>query len=114
MHTGPFIGDGYLTDDNSTKGYKSIRFTPKLAKPGTYEVRLAYSALENRASNTPVTVYHAGGTKTVRVDQRKKAPIDGLFLSLGTFRLDDKSSIVVANTETDGYVVVDAVQLLAK
>ncbi len=113
-HTGPFIGDGYLTDDNTAKGYKSIRFTPKLARPGLYEVRLAYSALGNRASNTPVTIRHAGGTKTVQVDQRKKAPIDGLLLSLGTFSLDETSSIIVGTAGTDGYVIVDAVQLLAK
>jgi hypothetical protein len=113
-HTGPFIGDGYLTDDNTSKGHKSIRFASRSAKPGTYEVRLAYSALANRASNTPVTVYHSGGTKTVLVDQRKKAPIDGLFLSLGTFEFDRKSIVVVTNADTDGYVIVDAVQLLAK
>ena len=42
-------------------------------------------------------------TKRVRIDQRAKPPIDGILLSLGTFDL---------NADTDGYVVVDAVQLL--
>jgi len=111
-HTGPFIGDGYLHDGNTAKAEKSIRLRPKLAQPGRYEVRFAYSALENRASNTPVTVIHAGGSKTVRIDQRQKPPIDGLTISLGTFELDGKSAIVVANADTDGYVVVDAIQLI--
>jgi hypothetical protein len=31
---------------------------------------------------------------------------------LGTFRLDTRSSLTVSNAGTDGYVVVDAVQLL--
>ena len=111
-HTGPFLGDGYLTDDNKAQGQKSVRFALKLAKPGKYEVRLAYSALANRASNTPVTIHYAGGDETLRIDQRKKAPIDGLFLPLGTFDLDEKSSVVVTNADANGYVVIDAVQLL--
>ncbi len=111
-HTGPYIGNGYLTDDNTAKGSKAIRFHPKLSKPGKYEIRLAYSALQNRASNTPVTVRHAGGAKTVQIDQRRKAPVDGLLFPLGTFDLDEKSVIEVTTGGTDGYVVIDALQLL--
>ena len=110
-HTPPYIGDGYFTDDNNAKGSKSIRFEPKLSKPGKYELRLAYSALSNRASNTPVTVNASGGAKTIRIDQRRKPPVDGLFFPLGTFLLDENSTIVVGNAGTDGYVVVDALQL---
>ncbi|HUT10236.1 MAG TPA: FAD-dependent oxidoreductase [Thermoguttaceae bacterium] len=113
-HTGPYIGDGYLTDNNEGKGEKSIRFLPKLAKPGKYEIRFAYSALANRASNTLVTVHAAEESKSVRVNQRERPPIDGLFFPLGTFDLDAASSIVVSNAEADGYVIVDAVQLIAK
>jgi len=113
-HTGPYIGDGYLTDGNQGRGEKSIRFLPKLAEPGRYEVRLAYSALANRATNTLVTVHAAGQSKSVRVDQRERPPIDGLFFPLGTFDLDAASSIVVSNADADGYVIVDAVQLIAK
>ncbi len=113
-HTGPFIGDGYLTDGNRAKGSKAIRFTTKHVKPGKYEVRVAYSALANRASNTPITVAHADGSQTRRIDQRKKAPIDGLFFSLGVFPLNEKSTIVITNAQTDGYVIIDAIQLLPK
>ena len=109
---GPFIEDGYLHDDKSGKGSKSITFRPNLERPGTYEVRLSYVAATNRASNTPVTIRHAGGTKTVRINQRQKPPIEGLFFSLGKFALDGKSSISVSNAETEGYVVVDALQLI--
>lgn len=113
-HTGPFIGDGYLHDGNTAKAQKSIRFQPRMSKPGKYEVRLAYSALGNRATNTPVTVRHAGGSKTVRIDQRRTPPIDSLFISLGVFELDERSAVIVTNADTDGYVVVDAVQLIPK
>jgi hypothetical protein len=50
-HVRSFIGDGYLTDDNTGKGEKTITFTPMLPKMGRYEVRLAYTHLANRANN---------------------------------------------------------------
>jgi len=113
-HTGPFIGNGYITDDNTDKGAKSVTFTPAVPKAGTYEIRFAYSALANRASNTPVTITTPQGSKTVRVNQRNRPPIDGLFVSLGRFKLDAgaRISIVVGNADTDGYVIVDAIQIL--
>lgn len=113
-HTGPFIAEGYITDDNTGKGAKSVTFTSTAAKAGTYEIRFAYSALANRASNTPVTITTPQGSKTIRVNQRKKAPIDGMLLPLGRFKLDAgaRISIVVGNADTDGYVIVDAIQIL--
>ena len=113
-HTAPFLGPDYLTDGNQQKGEKSVCFRPRLKKAGTYEVRLAYSALNNRASNTPVTIRTSRGPVTVRVDQRRPPEIDGLFHALGTFPLEagDAATIVVANAETDGYVIVDALQII--
>ena len=109
-----FVGDGYLHDGNAEKGAKSIRFTPNLPQAGKYELRIAYSALNNRATNTPITIYASGGPQTVRIDQRVKPPIDGLFLSLGTFRFDAAGAarIEISNADTDGYVVVDALQII--
>ncbi|MBL9130729.1 MAG: DUF1549 domain-containing protein, partial [Verrucomicrobiaceae bacterium] len=48
-HFGPFIGDGYVSDNNEGKGEKTITYTPKLPKAGRYEVRVAYNAGPNRA-----------------------------------------------------------------
>jgi hypothetical protein len=113
-HSTPFIGDGYLTDGNSEKGQKSVCFRPNVPKAGTYEVLLAYTALNNRATNTPVTIRTSRGEKTVLVNQRVTPKIGGLFHSLGTFEMDagNATSIVISNAGADGYVVVDAVQLL--
>ena len=108
----PYVGDGYLHDGNTGKGDKSIRFDLGGVTPGLYEVRLAYVPHTNRASNTPVTVHFTGDTKRLRIDQRAKPPLAGLLLPLGTFKLDAKSALVVSNTDTDGYVIVDAVQLV--
>jgi len=40
--------------------------------------------------------------------------IEGLFHSLGRFDLDagDATSIVISNAGTDGYVIVDAIQII--
>ncbi len=113
-YTTPFIGDGYLTDGNAGKGAKSIRFRPNLPKAGVYEVRLAYGAENNRATNTPVTIHTSHGEKTVVVNQRRAPEIGGLLHSLGRFELDagGATSIVISNADTDGYVVVDAIQIV--
>jgi hypothetical protein len=111
--SGRYLGQGYLTDRNTEKGKKSLRFRPRLPQSGRYEIRLAYSAYNNRASNTPITVHTSSGEKKVRVDQRREPVINGLFTSLGTFDLDrNTAEIVVSNDGTDGYVVVDGIQLI--
>lgn len=50
----------------------------------------------------------------VLVNQSQPPPIDGLFISLGTFRFEaDNESLVTIETKgTDGHVIVDAVQFI--
>jgi hypothetical protein len=107
---GKYLAGGFLHDNNQDKGDSWLEFHPDVS--GRFEVRLAYVAFANRATNVPVTVTHVGGQTTVHVNQRLQPPIDGQFVSLGTFQLDDRSAIRIANTATDGYVVVDGLQLV--
>ncbi len=109
-----FFGSGYLHDANEEKGNKTLTFTPKVRKSGRYEVRLAYVPASNRATNVPVTVFSADGEVVVKVDQTVPPPIDGIFVSLGTYRFLDSGEgfVLVSNAGTDGHVVVDALQLL--
>lgn len=113
-HSKPFVGDHYLTDGNSGKGAKSVVFRPKIAKSGTYEIRLAYTALGNRATNVLVTIRTACGERKVLVNQRCVPEIDGLFHSLGRFELEagNLTTITISNDGTEGYVIVDAIQIL--
>jgi hypothetical protein len=110
----PFVGVGYRHDGNKDRGKQSATFVPDIPKAGKYEVRLAYTANPNRAANMAVGVGYAGGTKVIKIDQRKKPPIDGLWVSLGVFEFEKgKGALVrVDNTGADGYVVVDAIQWL--
>jgi len=107
----PFVDTGYRHDGDAGKGALSARFEAKLER-GRYEVRLAYTAHPNRASNVPVRVVHAGGSTDARVDQRRQPPVDGLTASLGEFDFDDTAAVVVSNTGTDGHVIIDAVQFV--
>ena len=66
----------------------------------------------NRATNVPVTIQHAGGELKTSLNQRKTPAIDRTWQSLGRFRFDKEAAISISNAGTDGYVVIDAVQLL--
>ncbi|NQV24946.1 MAG: FAD-dependent oxidoreductase [Rhodopirellula sp.] len=113
--TGTWVGREYRHDGNKSDGRSTARFEAKL-KPGRYEVRLAYSHNGNRASNVPVVIHHAGGDEKVVVNQRKVPEIDKLFVSLGEFDFaaDTPAVVTISNQGTDGYVIIDAVQWLAK
>jgi hypothetical protein len=113
-HTRSYIGEGYLSDDNTDKGEKTVTFTPMLPKMGRYEVRLAYSHLGSRANNVRITVFHADGEDNVFVDETEAPPIDGRFVSLGKFRFekDGAGYVLISNEGTTGYVTVDALQFL--
>ncbi len=113
---GPYVGDGYYHDGNSDKGTTRCRFVPEIRTAGRYEVRIAYTAHPNRASNVPVTIRHADGTTTVRVDQRKPPAHRRLFEPVGTYRFSPTGEtwVEITNEGTDGHVIVDAVQWVAR
>jgi hypothetical protein len=122
QYTGEWVGSSssggvqgmYHHDGNEAKGTKSARFEARVPKDGQYEVRFAYATAPNRATNVPVKVTHADGEQTVTVNEKQTPTLDKAFVSLGKFRFTaDKPVVVtVTNEGTDGYVVVDAVQLL--
>lgn len=109
---GPFVGAGYLHDEH--EGAKAARFEVVLPKAGRYEVRLSYSPSGNRATNVPVTVHDASGQRTVKINQRQTPPVAKAFVSLGvyTFGPDQPATVTISNTDTDGHVIVDAIQFL--
>ncbi|MDB4687633.1 xanthan lyase [Akkermansiaceae bacterium] len=114
-HTPPYVGIGYLHDQNSDKGKKSVTWTPNIPKAGKYEVRLSHCYNVRRATNTPVTIVHASGKTTIRINQQEVPKHGKLFRSLGVFKFKKgkAGSITISNKGTDGkYVIADAIQLL--
>lgn len=114
-HTPPYLGIGYLHDQKSDKGKKSVTWTPNFTKAGRYEVRISHCYNSRRSTNTPVTIVHATGNTTIRINQQNVPKHGKLFRSLGVFEFKKgkSGSVTISNEGTDGkYVIADAVQLL--
>jgi hypothetical protein len=115
-HTPPYVGLGYIHDMKAGKGTKSVTFTPDLPKAGWYEVRLAHCYNVRRSTKAPVTVHHADGDTTLRINQQEEPPHGKLFRTLGTFRFEAGRGgrVRVSNegTEENKVVIADAVQFL--
>lgn len=110
----PHIGTGYLHDDQRGDGRSQAVFRFKAPKSGSYDLRMAYSAHESRVRKLPLVV-QSGETKTELIaDQSKALPKGEAFRSIGTVKLsaDLESTIIVTNQNTEGFVILDALQLL--
>lgn len=108
-----YVGVGYLHDGDSEKGEKSVRWELTAPATGLHELRLGYSAHSNRATNVPVVLSVNGVISELKINQKKPPAVDGLFDSLGKYELrkGDQIVVTVSNKASDGYVVVDALQL---
>lgn len=115
-HTPPYVGLGYLHDQKAGKGEKSVTFTPNIPKTGRYEVRIAHCYNVRRSTTTPITIHHADGDTTIRINQQETPEHGKLFRTLGTFRFEAGRSgwVRVSNdgTEPNKVAIADAVQWL--
>jgi len=109
-----YIGSGYANDGNQGKGAKQAVFVIPIKESGKYEVRFGYTALANRASNVPVVVTASDGEHRYTVNEQRKPAIEGALHKLGvhSFVAGRPAQVTVYTNGTDGYVVVDAVQLV--
>ncbi len=108
------FGTGYAHDDNKTKGKKSITFRASLPENGTYEVRVAYNAADNRAASVPITIEARDGIHHLTLDQTRRPQIGGLFQSIGQFDFEKggRVNVIIETTGSKGYVIADAVQFI--
>ena len=106
----PFVGAGYLHDSNAGDGALALTFNVKLDEPGRYRIKLLYPPNKNRATNTPVTIRNAGGNNTfIKTINQQNPPA---WLLDAPFDLPAQFTVTVSNKDTDGYVVIDALQLV--
>lgn len=110
----PHIGTGYLHDDNRADGQSIAIFRFKAPASGRYDLRMAYSAHATRATRVPLTIQTSGRTTELTVDQTRPLPAGEAFRSIGTLELtrDTETIITLSNRGTDGFVILDALQLL--
>ena len=75
---------------------------------------MTYSAHETRAKNVPVAVSSGTHSKSIEVDQTSPLPDGKAFREIGTVDLeaDTETVIQITNSNTVGFVVLDALQLL--
>lgn len=110
----PHIGTGYVHDDKRGDGQSSAIFRFKVSKAGKYDLRMAYSAHETRAKKVTVTIQSGERKIELTVDQTQPLPKGEVFRSVGKIELegDAESTITLSNTGTDGFVILDAFQLI--
>ncbi len=110
----PHIGTGYLHDDKRGDGQSSAVFRFKAPKAGKYDLRMAYSAHETRAKKVPVTIQSSKRKTYLAVDQTLPLPKGEAFRSIRTIELtsDTETVITIINAYTDGFVILDALQLI--
>ena len=114
-HTPPYVGLGYLHDQKSGKGNKSVTYRPTLPKSGLYEVRLSHCYNIRRSTNTRITINHEDGEAVLKINQQQVPEHKKLFRTLGYFRFSKGKVgwLKISTDETDGkYVIADAVQFI--
>jgi len=110
-------GDYYLGTHWAFKGNGESRaiFTPDVPKSGRYTVYVYFGPDpgSDHASNEPITIRSAGGTRTVRVDTRPQNNHSAKWVKIGTYRFSAgrKSTITLTNN-ADGNVLADAIKLI--
>ena len=115
----PHIGRGYIYSgkkDDRTKGdgKATATFRFQAPKSGRYQLLMAYSAHETRAKNVPFSVSSGSHRKDFVVDQTVSLPNGKHFRPVDTVDLvaDTETVIQITNSNTVGFVILDALQLL--
>ncbi|MEZ6064708.1 MAG: FAD-dependent oxidoreductase [Planctomycetaceae bacterium] len=115
----PFIGDGYVfagDPESLTPGDGSAvaTFRFKVPRSGSYQLLIAYSPHETRATQVPVTVVQGATRQTFTVDQTRPLPREQPFRAIGEVELtaDVETVVTLSNQQTKGFVILDALQLL--
>jgi RHS repeat-associated protein len=90
-------------------GADTYTWTPTIPSQQLYNVYAMWRQYSDRPTNAPYTIYHAGGSNTVQVNQRING---GKWNLLGTFELSPSQNhrVVVADN-ANGTVIADAVML---
>ncbi len=101
---------GYLHDGDLRDGSCTATFTTEL-EPGTYDLLIAYTPNENRATNVPITVRTGRGIERLTLDQ-KSPPETGLFHPVARLMLGGTTEVILSNKETNGHVIVDAIRFV--
>lgn len=112
----PHIGSGYAHDGNRADGQCRATFRFRAPTTGAYELRVAYSPHPTRAKRVPLAVVSGPHRAQFTVDETLALPAGESFRGIGVVELEKDAEIVItlSNTGTDGFVILDALQLLPR
>tara|TARA_R110002049_G_scaffold4601_5_gene32522 strand:+ start:726468 stop:726803 length:336 start_codon:yes stop_codon:yes gene_type:complete len=107
-----FCGENDSSEKGDGKATATFQF--KVPKSGRYQMLMAYSAHKSRAKNIPVTVSSRDYKKHFTVDQTERLPDEEHFRLVDSVNLsaNEETVIQITNTDTTGFVILDALQLL--
>jgi len=105
-----FYGTDYIHDNNEAKGFKSVSYNLIIPGAAYYEVFVRWTSDPGRADNVPVNIFYSEGTAELIVNQEK---LGAGWVSAGIYYFDNSSpqKIVISNSNTNEYVIADAVRL---
>jgi hypothetical protein len=85
----------------------SLTYQPPLPQDGLYKVYGWWPSGKDFATNAPLSIRHAEGTKTVALNQRETG---GNWVLLGSYRFKQGfgASLTLSNEQADGTVIADA------
>lgn len=109
-----YIKRGYVHDDKRGDGQSAATFRFQVPRSGNYDLRIAYSAHETRAKNVPIIIESGGEKITLTFDQTQPLSAGNAFRSAGVVQLSasGETKIIISNVGTEGFVIVDALQLI--
>jgi hypothetical protein len=110
----PHIGAGYVHDDKRGDGQSAAVFRLQVPQTALYEVRIAYSPHETRAKKVPLLIQNGSDSVELFLDQTLPLPPGEAFRGIGRVQLRKgvETTLTLRNTATDGFVILDALQLL--
>ena len=110
----PHVGTGYVHDEKRADGQSAAVFRCKVPTAGRYDLRIAYSPHATRATKLPMTVKSGNRQSDFTVDQTQPIPRGEIFRSIAVVELsaEGETTITLRNAGTDGFVIIDALQLL--
>ncbi len=108
-----YHGTNYVFRPSGGTGSNTVRWTPRLTEPGRYFVyyRLP-DGLANRAPDAPYVLAGAGGTQTVKVDQRQASGGDWVSLGSLTFAAGTAAYVELSDKATGTYLIADAIKFV--
>ena len=109
----PYVGSGYIHDGARADGKSIATFKFTAPETGRYEIRMAYSAHSTRAKKV-IEIKSGAHKVSLTVNQTMTMLPGKSFRAIGSVQLlaDMESVLTVTNQDTDGFVILDAIQLV--